>query len=48
MSTDELKQMNEWAQEFEDFHARFSHLFARSEPREVAPHLTVVRHTIEQ
>jgi len=36
MSTDELKQMNEWAQEFEDFHARFSHLFARSEPREEA------------
>ena len=34
MSTDELKQMDEWAQEFEDFHARFSHLFARSEPRE--------------
>ena len=36
MSTDELGQMDEWAQEFEDFHARFSHLFARREPREEA------------
>jgi SRSO17 transposase len=36
MSTYELEQMDQWAQEFEDFHARFAHLFARSEPREEA------------
>jgi SRSO17 transposase len=28
--------MERWAREFEDFHARFAHLFARSEPREEA------------
>jgi len=36
MSTDQLEQLDQWAQEFEDFHARFAHLFARSEPREAA------------
>jgi len=33
MNADELAH---WASEFEDFHARFAHLFARSEPREAA------------
>lgn len=36
MSTDELEQLDQWAQEFEDFHARFAPLFARSEPRAAA------------
>ena len=36
MSTDEFEQMDQWAEEFEDFHARFAHIFARSEPREEA------------
>ncbi len=34
MSADDLEQMEQWAREFEDFHARFAHLFARREPRE--------------
>jgi SRSO17 transposase len=33
MAPDELDR---WAAEFEDFHARFAHIFARSEPREEA------------
>jgi len=36
MSADELEQVEQWATEFEDFHARFAPLFARSEPREEA------------
>ena len=36
MSADELEQMVQWAEEFEDFHARFTHLFTRREPREEA------------
>ena len=36
MSTDELEQLDQWAQEFEDFQARFAPLFARSEPRAAA------------
>jgi SRSO17 transposase len=36
MSADELEQMEQWGREFEDFHARLAHLFARSEPREEA------------
>jgi SRSO17 transposase len=36
MSADELEQMEQWAEEFEAFHARFSHIFARREPREEA------------
>lgn len=33
MTTEEL---NEWADDFETFHARFAGLFVRSEPREQA------------
>ena len=33
MTTEEL---DEWADDFEAFHARFAGLFARSEPREQA------------
>lgn len=29
-----LKELDWWSQDFEDFHARFAHLFSRSEPRE--------------
>lgn len=36
MSADKLEQVEQWATEFEDFHARFAPLFARSEPREEA------------
>lgn len=36
MTTDEFEQMDQWAKDFEDFHAHFAHLFARSEPREEA------------
>ena len=30
------KELDEWAADFEAFHARFAHLFTRSEPREQA------------
>jgi hypothetical protein len=30
------EELNNWAADFEAFHARFAHLFARSEPREQA------------
>jgi SRSO17 transposase len=36
MRPDEFERMEQWMTEFEDFHARFAHLFARSEPREEA------------
>ncbi len=36
MSADILDQVEQWATEFEEFHARFASLFARSEPREAA------------
>ena len=36
MSPSECEQVEQWAAEFEDFHARFAHVFVRSEPREEA------------
>ena len=30
------EELESWAEDFEAFHARFAHLFARSEPREQA------------
>ncbi len=38
MSADALEQMEHWAREFDDFHARFSHIFAGREPRQEAGH----------
>ena len=37
MSTDQLEQLDQWAQEFEDFHARFAHLFACQFPPVTGP-----------
>lgn len=30
------EELEDWAEDFEAFHARFAHLFARREPREQA------------
>ena len=31
-----IEELNEWAEDFESFHARFAHIFGRKEPREQA------------
>ena len=36
MTPSEFEQVEQWAAEFENFHARFAHIFVRSEPREEA------------